>query len=96
MFVLANAAITWKSQKQPTIALSSTEAEYMAEAIWLKRLYHEMCNLIPGSTPTESTPTAQLIRMDSQSAMKLAKTPVHHDRTKHIDVRHHSIRNRSN
>ena len=88
-FTLANAAITWKSCKQPTIALSSTEAEYMAacqaarEAIWLRRLLQELGF---GST----APTA--ISCDNQGCIALTKNPVHHQRTKHIDMQHHFVR----
>lgn len=47
-FLLANGAVSWMSKKQPTVALSSTEAEYMAassvtrKAIWLRRLLLEL------------------------------------------------------
>ena len=48
MFILCNAAVSWKTKKQTTISLSSTEAEYVAlseatkEAIWMKRLLQEI------------------------------------------------------
>ena len=48
MFILCNAAVSWKTKKQTTISLSSTEAEYVAlreatkEAIWMKRLLREI------------------------------------------------------
>jgi hypothetical protein len=89
-FLLGGGAITWKSQKQPTVALSTTEAEYMAlchsakEAIWLKTLLREL-GYQAGDTPTR-------IYTDNQGSMALAKNAVHHARTKHIDVRHHFIR----
>ena len=89
MFILEDAAITWKSQKQRTIALSSTEAEYMAiteadkEAIWIQSLYSEI---------TGKEHKLQIIPVDNQGAMKLAKNPQFHNRTKHIDIRYHFIR----
>ena len=48
MFILCNAAVSWKTKKQTTISLSSTEAEYVAlseatqEAVWMKRLLREI------------------------------------------------------
>ena len=89
-FILANAAISWKSRRQPTVALSSTEAEYMAitdaakEAIWIRRLYAEITG--------KKKILAQLIYPDNAGAKALAHNPKHHDRTKHIDIRYHYIR----
>lgn len=90
VFVLANGAVSWSSKKQTSVALSSTEAEYMAasaatkEAIWIRTLIREL-NMIPSPKPT-------LLLLDNQSAMSLAKNSVFHDRTKHISIRHHFIR----
>ena len=89
-FVTARAAISWSSKKQPSVALSSTEAEYMAaaaaakEATWLKVLFSEI------KLSLMCTPVKLLI--DNQSAMSLAKNATFHDRTKHIAIRHHYIR----
>lgn len=90
VFVLANGAVSWSSKKQTSVALSSTEAEYMAasaatkEAIWIRTLIREL-NMMPSLEPT-------LLLLDNQSAMSLAKNSVFHDRTKHISIRHHFIR----
>ena len=54
-----------------------------SKAIWIRRLYDE----IHGQEYQ-----GQLIRIDNQGSMKLAKNPKHHDRTKHIAIRHHFIR----
>ena len=81
--------ISWQSKKQPTVALSSTEAEYMAltqaakEAIWLQGLLSEL-------GIKETRPTT--ILEDNQGCIALAKNPTSHARTKHIDIRHHFIR----
>ena len=89
IFILANAPISWKSRKQSTVANSSTEAEYIAlanatkEAVWLRRFLLEV-NL-PQPEPT-------VIRGDNNGSLFLAKNPVNHDRTKHIDVKHHFVR----
>lgn len=88
IFILNNSPISWNSKKQPTVALSTTEAEYMAltsatkEAIWLKQLFNEI---------GISIETVKLFG-DNQGALKLSKNPVFHARTKHIDIQYHFIR----
>ena len=85
------------------MALSSTEAEYMAtteackEGIWLRRLYTDILNPNDSVNSNDSVNPndlviTQLLRVDNQGSMKLAKNPKFHDRTKHIAVRHHFIR----
>lgn len=89
VFLHMGAAICWESRKQMTIALSTAEAEYVAmseaarEAIFLKRLISEVSGEV--EIPVK-------IFSDSQSAVAIAQNPVHHQRTKHIDVRHHFVR----
>ena len=91
VFSLGTGAISWSSKRQPTVALSSTEAEYRAacyaacEAIWLRRLLSEL-----GFPQTGST----LVRCDNQSCIALAKNPVFHARTKHIEIQYHYVRER--
>ena len=87
LFVLGG-LITWKSRKQKTVALSTAEAEYMAaadaakEAVWISQLVREL------RFPTSTIP----ILCDNQSCIALTKDPGNHDRTKHIDIRLHFIR----
>ncbi|CAD7003740.1 unnamed protein product [Ceratitis capitata] len=89
-FVAAGAVTSWESKKQSIVALSSTEAEYVAlsiaakEAIYLKRLLREL-----GFSNTGP----MVINNDNQSAQHLARNPVHHDRSKHIDIKYHFVRN---
>jgi hypothetical protein len=89
LFVLNGCPITWQSQKQRVVALSTCEAEYIAAAtaccqgLWLRWLVEELTG------EKLSTPT---FRVDNKSAIALAKNPVLHDRSKHIDVRYHFIR----
>ena len=89
MFFMGETTFTWYSKKQPIVSLSTCEAEYVAasycvcHAIWLRRLTHEL--KIPQPMSTE-------IKIDNKSAIELAKNPVHHERSKHIDVRFHFIR----
>jgi hypothetical protein len=89
--LLNDAVVVWKSCKQPTVAISTMEAEYMAltdaakEIKWIRQLFDE---LHYGITPRPST----ILKTDNQGALALAKNPVHHTRSKHIDIKHHYIR----
>lgn len=93
VFTLGGAPVTWSSRRQGTVATSTVEAEYIAvseackEARWLRQLISEMK---PGAEADAEPPT--VMRVDNQGAMKLAQNPVNHQRTKHIDVRYHSVR----
>uniref|UniRef100_A0A2N9GMY7 Integrase catalytic domain-containing protein n=1 Tax=Fagus sylvatica TaxID=28930 RepID=A0A2N9GMY7_FAGSY len=88
VFTLSGGPICWKSTLQSIVAMSTTEAEYMAvaeaakEALWLKGLVKEL-GLNQGGVQ---------MHCDSQSVIYLAKNQVYHARTKHIDVRFHKIR----
>lgn len=87
-FTLGDNCITWKSQLQPLVTLSSTEAEYVAiieavkECTWLKGILKEL-NFMH-DIPVMFT--------DSQSALLLCKNLVYHERSKHIEVKYHFIR----
>lgn len=87
----AGAAVSWKSRKQPTVALSTCEAEYMAltettqEAIYLKQILSDL--------NVGSVEPIQLYG-DNQGAIAIVKNPVKHNRTKHIDIKYHFIRER--
>ena len=88
-----NCTVSWATKKQPTIAISSAEAEYMAvaagvqELLWARQFLSE---LLP-SDMFDST-RGCLLHCDSQSAIAISKNDVHHNRTKHIDIKHHFIR----
>lgn len=88
VFTLAKGPVSWRSTLQSTVALSTTEAEYMAvteafkEAIWLHGLIEDL-GIVQEHVD---------VHCDSQSAICLAKNQVHHSRTKHIDVRFHFVR----
>ncbi|KAH0815732.1 hypothetical protein GEV33_007059 [Tenebrio molitor] len=88
---LGTAIIAWKSTRQKIVALSTTEAEYVAacqtvkELIWLKLLLSELA-IFEDFKAT--------LHVDNESAIKLIKNPEFHQRSKHIDVRYHFIRDK--
>ena len=81
--------MSWFNRKQKSVALSSVEAEYMeasqasCKALWL-------CKLLLDLFDRELRPT--LIYCDNQSCIQLSENPVFHDRSKHIEIRYHFIR----
>lgn len=87
--VLGGIPISWKSKKQPSISLSSAEADYralrkvVAELYWLKHLLSDLGLHITLPIP---------VYCDSQAAIHIAKNPVFHERTKQIDVDGHFVR----
>jgi hypothetical protein len=90
VFVFFGAAVCWQSKCQTTVAVSTTEAEYQAvsssarEALWLRQLL-----------PSMGIQLRQfLIRTDSMGALNSLKNPQVTQRTKHIDVQHHFVRQR--
>eukprot|EP00965_Chrysotila_dentata_P226255 6195291-Pleurochrysis_carterae.AAC.1 len=84
VFMYNQAAISWSSKKQPSVALSSCKAEIIAaseaakEAVYLRSVFTDL-GLEPGE------PTS--LSMDNKSAIDLAYNPEHHQRSKHIDRR---------
>ena len=88
-FFLGDSLISWTSEKQSIVSLSSTEAEYIAlstgakEALWLRQFLNE---LGAGS----DSPTKVLV--DNTSTINLAKNPILSKRSKHIDIRFHHTR----
>ncbi|CAA7024020.1 unnamed protein product [Microthlaspi erraticum] len=88
VFTAGGNTISWRSTLQKIVALSSTEVEYVSlseavkEGVWLKRFAEEL------GFSQESVE----IHCDSQSAIALSKNAVHHERTKHVTVKYHFIR----
>ena len=89
VFKLNDSPIVWSSRRQATVASSTVEAEYIAvakagrETVWLRGLLAEI-----GCKETSAT----MIHCNNQGAIRLAFNPATHQRTKHIDIKHHVIR----
>lgn len=89
LFILHSCLVNWKVSLQHVVALSITEAKYTAaieaikEALWLKGLIVEL------GIKQETVE----VYCDSSSAIYLSKNPGHHEKTKHIDIKLHFIRN---
>lgn len=81
--------VTWRSKKQPVVARSSAEAEFRAlahgicEIMWLKLLLDELG--IRENNPMK-------VYCDNKAAIAMSHNPVHHDRTKHVEVDRHFIK----
>ncbi|KAL5774045.1 hypothetical protein ACOSP7_011602 [Xanthoceras sorbifolium] len=88
VYTLGGTAVSWVSQLQKIVALSTTEAEYVAvteaskEMVWLQSFLEEL-----GKKQEDN-----VLYCESQSAIHLAKNPSFHSRTKHIQLRYHFIR----
>jgi hypothetical protein len=80
--------VSWSSKKQNSIALSTAEAEYVAagaccaQLLWMKQTLRDF------GCEQSKIP----LLCDNEGAIKLADNPVNHSRTKHIDIRHHFLR----
>nr|GEW52797.1 ribonuclease H-like domain, reverse transcriptase, RNA-dependent DNA polymerase [Tanacetum cinerariifolium] len=89
IFYYGESPISWSTQKQATVALSSCESEFIVattaatQALWLKRLLSKL---------THSEEDKVTIKVDNKSAIALMKNPVFHGRSKHIDTKYHFIR----
>jgi Reverse transcriptase (RNA-dependent DNA polymerase) len=92
VFFMAGGPVSWKSARQHSVTLSSTESEYYAltnaakEASWLRLLLSDL-----GYSQSDIIPT--LLYGDNIPSLQLAENPEHHQRSKHIDIQWHFIRN---
>lgn len=90
VFTLANGAIDWKVKRQLVVALSTAEAEYLSasqatrESIWLRNFFSEI------DRPLNNA--GARIYTDNQAVISMSLNPVQHNRTKHIDIPVHHIR----
>ncbi|MCO5591222.1 hypothetical protein L7F22_045203 [Adiantum nelumboides] len=91
MFSFGSADVTWSSKKQPTVALSSIEAEYRGaivaacEVAWLEMLLQDLEMQVQDLV---------VIYYDNLSSIQVAQNPVFHAHTKNIEVHYHFIRER--
>lgn len=89
MFFISDCLVSWQSLKQKVVALSSCEAEYIATttattlALWLSRMLAELLG--------RKVDVVEL-KVDSKFALALAKNPVFYERSKHIRIKYHFIR----
>ncbi|KAK2389918.1 putative mitochondrial protein [Trifolium repens] len=87
-FFLGTNLISWFSKKQNCVALSTAEAEYIAvgsscsQLVWMKQMLKEY----------DVEQDALTLYCDNMSAINISKNPIQHNKTKHIDIRHHFIR----
>ncbi|KAL0539889.1 hypothetical protein IC582_024110 [Cucumis melo] len=87
-FFLGNNLVSWFSKKQNCVSMSTAEAEYIAagsgytQMIWMKNMLNEY-GIMQG---------VMTLYYDNMSAIDISKNPVQHSSTKHIDIRHHFIR----
>ena len=85
---MGNNLVSWMSKKQNSISLSTTKAKYIAanncctQLLWIQKLLHDY-----GIFQEHLT-----MYCDNTSAINISKNPVQHSRTKHIEIRHHFIR----
>ena len=93
LYMLSGGAISWKSQKEPIVALSTMDAEYIAlcfavqESAWFRQLLEDLV------LPNAKIPIP--IKCDNQSAISLATNAQTTKRSKHLDVRWHYSREKA-
>ena len=88
-FSMGSGVISWFSRRKSCVALSTAEAEYVTaclascEVVWLRKLLSDLFDLQLDAT---------CIYCDNQSCVKLSENPVFHDKSKHIEIKYHYIR----
>ena len=85
---LGNALVSWQSKKQAAVSTSTAEAEYIAAASCTAQLLWLQNQLLDFGITALKTP----LMLDSQAAENIIKNPISHSTTKHIDIRHHFMR----
>ena len=85
---LGHSLVSWLSKKQNMVSLSTTEAEYISAALACSQVIYMQQTLKDYGLNISKSP----IYCDNTSAINLSKNTTHHARTKHIDIRHHFLR----
>ena len=86
--LLGRSLVSWSSKKQNSVALSTAEAEYIAAGACCAQILYMKQILLDFGVQLDRIP----LLCDNESAVKIAKNLVQHSRTKHIDIRHHFLR----
>jgi hypothetical protein len=86
--LLGRSLVSWTSKKQNSVALSTAEAEYIATGACCTQILYMKQTLLDYGVVLEKVP----LLCDNESAVKIDNNPVQHSRTKHIDIRHHFLR----
>ena len=86
--MLGRSLVTWTSKKQNSVALSTAEAEYIVVGACCAQILYIKQTLLDYGLVLEKVP----LLCDNESAVKLVNNPVQYSRTKHIDIRHHFLR----
>jgi hypothetical protein len=84
---LRRSLVSWSSKKQNSVALSTAEAEYIAVGSCCTQILYLKQSLVDYNIKLSSVP----LLCDNESVMKIAKNPVLHSQTKHIDIHHHFL-----
>jgi hypothetical protein len=86
--LLGRSLVSWTSKKQNSVALSTAEAEYIVAGACCTQILYMKQTLLDYGVVLEKVP----LLCDNESVVKIAKNPIQHSRTKHIDIRHHFLR----
>jgi len=86
--LLGRSLVSWSSKKQNSVALSTAEAEYIAAGACCAQILYMKQSLLDYGVELDRIP----LLCDNESAIKIANNSVQHPRTKHIDIRHHFLR----
>ena len=90
LFLMSGGPVSWLSKKQQIVALSTSEAEYVAlsmatqEAVWLRQFLSDLA--------VSEIGVSTVVMEDNQGTIAIARNPVRHARTKHIDIKYHYVR----
>lgn len=102
LYYFKGSVVSWASKKQACVATSSMESEYVSastaarEGTWIREIITEIDNILmlQSTKKEELTAPPVLLLVDNQAAIKVAQNPEDHQRSKHIDVAYHYIRDK--